>query len=1042
MNILSKIPSSMMGVTIVMAALAPVVMIAAAQNPALMVLWMGIYISVGVVAALGSYFFERSKKNKSKDFSKGVEQNAGSAEGVKDPNKIAQIDHMRKEFQKGIDIYKKYGKDLYSLPWYVVVGEAGSGKTEAVRRSEIGFPDKLQDKWQGSGGTLSMHWWFTNKAVILDTAGRLFVQDGSDSDGTQSQWVSFLQMLKKNRPDCPINGLMLVIPATRLMAHEDSEAEAASLARIDQNAGQISRQLEILQAELGIRFPVYIMVSKTDKITGFREFFQGVDTADERYQMLGWSNPAPLGESFNPQSVAEYMKSVADRLKRRMMSELRNPEPAAMSDLRIDEVDSLYSFPTAFASMAPKLQRYLRQVFSSDEWSSKPPFLRGIYFSSALQQGRVLDEAVAKALGIPLEQMENAEEEDGLRLSKNRTYFMRDLFLDKIFREKGLVTRSDKVRSSISGWKLWLPACFVMGLLLLALLGWLTAKSGREAQAWAKLWSSEEGQSGRRIAPLIEAETWGGAEVFTALDQLGADVQGRPKFGWVFAPAQLFDRNLSKQRRELYGDVVAEGFGEMIGQVTVRLAEAAERSTGLRETEWKALRALLILHHAEMMEGGRMVFPTRVEGDPEVPVREVLADLTGFLELGNDERSDQLARIVERAATVKDADFKRKLESGLDPAALAVIMQKAFPQETPLQADDFVREMDQFAVDFDRAIGLFWEVKPNPEAAEQAKALRTNAADLLARYRAEIAIFGSEPAGDAAEDASEMDGKTLVSELVARQDSLRATYPQFSQKRKATLSRRSRALVDKNGAILKGIVSALSPDGGDGFSGDEADALLVELNQAAKEDNEDAKNIGKLRDWWLKHDFYPNRFPGYLRFPLVKDGKSGSASELYLLLRLVQVLEAVGVDEPELSSLSEAANAVFDLTKLRRDVDAVVRKARIRPRGQVLESVRVEVLDGDENRLGEFDTRIGNLKPLEVPLNKALVFRVEGLRLVDPNPSWSILRWRFTSEVQGWIKNVRHTDGRGLTLEVSMPEDVPIPDPAEWPSMKDFEKPE
>ena len=452
MKLFEKIPSSMMAVTVVMAALAPLVFVVAKDSQGLMVVWMGIYIAVGVIAGLGAYFFERSKKDKAEGFSKGVEQNAASAEGVKDPNKIAQIDHMRKEFQRGIDIYKRYGKDLYSLPWYVVVGESGSGKTEALRRSEIGFPEKLQDKWQGSGGTLSMHWWFTSKAVILDTAGRLFVQDGLDGEGGQSQWVSFLQMLRKNRPDCPINGLILVIPATRLLSYQDPEREAASLGKLDENAGQISRQMETLQTELGIRFPVYIMVSKTDQITGFREFFSGIDRADERYQMLGWSNPASLGETFSPQSVADYIQSVSDRLKRRLMSDLRNPEPETAHGLRIGEVNALYSFPSSFASMAPKLSRYLKQVFAADEWSAKPPFLRGIYFTSALQQGRVLDEAVAKALGIPLESMDGSGTEEVMSLTKNRTYFVRDLFLEKIFKEKGLVTKSDKVRAEISGW--------------------------------------------------------------------------------------------------------------------------------------------------------------------------------------------------------------------------------------------------------------------------------------------------------------------------------------------------------------------------------------------------------------------------------------------------------------------------------------------------------------------------------------------------------------------------------------------------------------
>ena len=242
MNIFSKLSGSMTGLLVVMGVLAPLFILGAVTNPHMAAIFGILYIAIGAIAGLGVFLFERSNQSKAKDFAKSVETNASSAEGLKDPQRIAQMDHMRKEFQRGIDIYKKHGKDLYSLPWYVVVGESESGKTEMLRRSEIGFPDKLQDRWQGSGGTLSMHWWFSNKAVILDTAGRLFVAEGAETG--QNQWINFLQMLKRNRPDCPINGLILVIPANRLLTHPDPELEAASLAKLDENAGQIAKQME------------------------------------------------------------------------------------------------------------------------------------------------------------------------------------------------------------------------------------------------------------------------------------------------------------------------------------------------------------------------------------------------------------------------------------------------------------------------------------------------------------------------------------------------------------------------------------------------------------------------------------------------------------------------------------------------------------------------------------------------------------------------------------------------------------------------------
>ena len=196
-------PDGARSVVTVMGMMSPVIMIAGASQPHMIAWFFGAYVALGVVATLGAFLFEKKKKGKSEDFTEELSENAASADGAADAQQKARMDDMRKEFERGIGIYKEYGKDIYSLPWFVVVGESGSGKTEAIRNSDIGFPEKLQDYWQGSGGTLSMHWWFTNRAVILDTAGRLFVQDGQSATEKDNQWSEFLQMLRKNRPECP-----------------------------------------------------------------------------------------------------------------------------------------------------------------------------------------------------------------------------------------------------------------------------------------------------------------------------------------------------------------------------------------------------------------------------------------------------------------------------------------------------------------------------------------------------------------------------------------------------------------------------------------------------------------------------------------------------------------------------------------------------------------------------------------------------------------------------------------------------------------------
>ena len=595
MNFFNKLPNSAKGIVAVMAMCGPVVTLAALSQPQLLHWYLGIYVCLGVVGTVGALVLAKKEKKKSDSFSKEINVNAGDNQGIRDPEKIREIDDMRQQFERGLDIYRQYGKDIYSLPWFVVVGESGSGKTEALRRSELGFPDKLQDYWQGTGGTLSMHWWFTNNGVILDTAGRLFVSDGPSTQGPQAQWISFLKLLRKNRPECPINGVVLVIPATSLIPRVDPVEQSASLLEIDAKAGQIARQMEVLRSELGVRFPVYILVTKTDRILGFREFFETIETPAERHQMLGWSNPAGIDERFDPAAVTRHLTDTADRLRGRRMALLKDPVATPGARGRIEEVDAMYALPESFETLAPKLERYLRALFVVDQWSAPPHFLRGIYFTSALQQGAVLDEALARALGQPMSEMERGGGGDDLSLARNRSYFLRDFFLEKVFLESGLVVKSGRKASGKGrGWKFWVPASFASALVTFLLVGWFTGrKPSPEVEAWRFLANEAYSTANYGFYPVItkagrngdwhysdrpvDAET-----LVTRLQELGTEnLDGAPRLGWLFAPATWLDGGVKEGRESAY--VVA------VDQIVLRpLLEAAIDNLEQRSQQWIA----------------------------------------------------------------------------------------------------------------------------------------------------------------------------------------------------------------------------------------------------------------------------------------------------------------------------------------------------------------------------------------------------------------------------------------------------------------------
>ncbi len=390
-------------------------------------------IMVGVCLGLYGYIIKLQRKRRAAPMEQGLLGNTSATpQGISAASSMARLDDLRKKFEEGLEKFRAAGKNIYSLPWYALVGEPGSGKTEAIRHCNVGFPPGLQDQLQGSGGTLNMNWWFTNHAVIIDTAGRLMFEEVQP--GSTNEWEEFLKLLKANRPNCPINGMLLTISAESLIKDTADDLE--------RKGGKIAQQLDNIQRMLGVRFPVFIMITKCDLINGFREFFEDLTDPQLQHQVLGWSNPAQLDEPFNPGDVEQHLEKVKGHLLRRRMRLLLDPVSNDNPDnRRTDEVDALYAFPNALSGLAPRLKRYLEMIFVAGEWSSKPLFLRGIYFTSAMREGEALDADLADMLGVPVDSLP-----EGRVWEQDRAYFLRDLFLKKVFKEKGLVTRATNTR--------------------------------------------------------------------------------------------------------------------------------------------------------------------------------------------------------------------------------------------------------------------------------------------------------------------------------------------------------------------------------------------------------------------------------------------------------------------------------------------------------------------------------------------------------------------------------------------------------------------
>ena len=269
------------------------------------------------------------------------------------------------------------GQYLYELPWYVFVGAPGSGKTTALMNAGLQFllGDTAGGKGsvQGVGGTRNCEWWFTQDAVLVDTAGRYATQE-SDKDVDASAWDNFLALLKRTRPRQPINGVLLTVNIQDLLQQGSTERA--------EHAAKLRARLHELQTKLGVRAPVYVLVTKADLIGGFNESFEAL-SKDDRDQVWGFTFPvdAAAGASSAADPMAQFA-ALYQQLQQRLVSQLVDKLESERDVLRRS---AIFAFPQEFAALQGVLADFLRQVFSGGGAVEAAPRVRGVYFTSGTQ---------------------------------------------------------------------------------------------------------------------------------------------------------------------------------------------------------------------------------------------------------------------------------------------------------------------------------------------------------------------------------------------------------------------------------------------------------------------------------------------------------------------------------------------------------------------------------------------------------------------------------------------------------------------------------
>ncbi|MBW0147847.1 type VI secretion system membrane subunit TssM [Marinobacter arenosus] len=321
-------------------------------------------------------------------------------------------------------------KGLYRLPWYLVMGLEDAGKTSLIQRSGQTYTlTNVTRNNHTDRNPFGFDWWIGDDGVLIDPDGELLSHhgEGASSELQRRLWHHFLRWLERNRPQRPLNGVVLTVDLAKLSMASEPDRKAHAI--------RLRTRLRELMEQLGSRLPVYVSFTKLDLLYGFDPLVRTL-SKQEKDRALGFTFELNV-EAGNDDWLIEFSKRFSA-----LVAELSERLPDVLAKTRDAESRAAaYSFTRQLAGLKPVLEQFLVDVLSSDAFST-PALVRGTYFTSVLQEGVPEDAFVSAAaanyrMANPIQPAQ--------RSGPTASLFTRSLFPQIIYREAGLAGDNQKL---------------------------------------------------------------------------------------------------------------------------------------------------------------------------------------------------------------------------------------------------------------------------------------------------------------------------------------------------------------------------------------------------------------------------------------------------------------------------------------------------------------------------------------------------------------------------------------------------------------------
>ncbi|MBM4375972.1 MAG: hypothetical protein FJ095_12875 [Deltaproteobacteria bacterium] len=258
-------------------------------------------------------------------------------------------------------IHAGHRAPLYAVPWYLVLGEPGTGRSSTIRAMNLSWPNGDQPLATNVPGQ-QCQYWLPERAV--------FLEPGPSMVGVARSPEALMQLcqeLRTKRSREPLDGCLLVLDA-RVMLDASEEA-------LEHYAKTLRRYLVEVGQALDADVPSYVVVTGIDTLWGFGDAFRW--TADRvREDPYGFVLPANVKGTEGPARVASELEGLLARMESTCFAKLASEEAP---ELRA----RAYQHLAELRGLVARLGEVLRIVTTQNAFE-RSPWLRALAIGSGI----------------------------------------------------------------------------------------------------------------------------------------------------------------------------------------------------------------------------------------------------------------------------------------------------------------------------------------------------------------------------------------------------------------------------------------------------------------------------------------------------------------------------------------------------------------------------------------------------------------------------------------------------------------------------------